>query len=262
MAAGARGGRNSSCASGANGKLSLQQVRGYFAFISPLTLIPFVLATYPDHPVKSVPDLIKKLKSSSKPMFYGTSGVGTTQHLSGALFTAMAKVSLQHVASKGGTAVPTMLLGKHIDFVFETPTLTLELVKSGKLRALGTTGKTRFLALPDVPTIGETIPGYETTSWLGLGAPAAAGGYRQAPQCRDDGDTGGARDRREVPGARQRALPGDAGSLQGARGRRYRQVDQGRGRCRNPAYRCLRRGVWRSFTPALRRPARWLRRPT
>lgn len=84
----------------------------------------------------------------------------------------MAKVNLQHVASKGGTAVPTMLLGKHIDFVFETPTLTLELVKSGKLRALGTTGKTRFLVLPDVPTIGETIPGYETTSWLGLGAPA------------------------------------------------------------------------------------------
>jgi tripartite-type tricarboxylate transporter receptor subunit TctC len=142
-----------------------------FTYISGLTQIPFVLATYPDHPVKSVPDLIRTLSSSSKPMFYGTSGAGTTQHLSGALFAAMAKVNLQHVASKGGTDVPNMLLGKHIDFVFETPTLTLELVKSGKLRALGTTGSTRFFALPDVPTIGETIAGYETSSWLGLNAP-------------------------------------------------------------------------------------------
>lgn len=145
---------------------------GDFTFVSLLTQIPFVLATYPEHPVKSVPDLIKTLQSSGKPMFYGTSGAGTTQHLSGALFAAMAKVDLQHVASKGGTAVPTMLLGKHIDFVFETPTLTLELVKSGQLRALGTTGNTRFFALPDVPTIGETIAGYETSSWLGLGAPS------------------------------------------------------------------------------------------
>jgi tripartite-type tricarboxylate transporter receptor subunit TctC len=143
-----------------------------FTFISPLTQIPFVLATYPDHPVKSVSDLIKTLRGSSNPMFYGTSGAGTTQHLSGALFTAMAQVNLRHVASKGGTDVPTMLLGKHIDFIFETPTLTLELVKSGQLRALATTGKSRFFALPDVPTIGETIPGYETTSWLGLGAPS------------------------------------------------------------------------------------------
>jgi tripartite-type tricarboxylate transporter receptor subunit TctC len=67
--------------------------------------------------------------------------------------------------------VPTMLLGKHIDLVFETPTLVLELVRSGQLRAIGTTGKTRFFALPDVPTIGETIAGYETTSWLGLAGP-------------------------------------------------------------------------------------------
>jgi tripartite-type tricarboxylate transporter receptor subunit TctC len=142
-----------------------------FTFVSLLTQIPFILATYPDHSVRSIPDLISRVKASSKPMFYGTSGSGTTQHLSGALFAAMAKVDLQHVPSKGGTAVPTMLLGKHIDLVFETPTLVLELVRSGQLRAIGTTGKTRFFALPDVPTIGETITGYETTSWLGLAGP-------------------------------------------------------------------------------------------
>ncbi len=124
-----------------------------------------------DHPVKSVADLIKTPKSSSNPMFYGSAGPGTTQHLAGALFAAMAKVDLQHVATKGGAVVSTMLLGKHIDFAFESPILVLELVRSGQLRALATTGLTRFFALPDVPTVGETIPGYEATSWLGVAGP-------------------------------------------------------------------------------------------
>lgn len=142
-----------------------------FSFISLVSVFPFILATYPDHPVKSIADLTAAAKTAPNPMLYGTSGVGTGQHMSGASFAAMAQISLQHVPSKGGMAAPTMLLGKHIDFVFETPTLILELVKSGQLRAIATTGHTRFFALPDVPTIGESISGYETTSWLGLAAP-------------------------------------------------------------------------------------------
>jgi tripartite-type tricarboxylate transporter receptor subunit TctC len=142
-----------------------------FSFISLVSVFPFVLATYPDHPVKSIADLIAAAKTAPNPMLYGTSGVGTGQHMSGASFAAMAEINLQHVPSKGGMAAPTMLLGKHIDFVFETPTLILELVKSGQLRAIATTGKTRFFGLPDVPTISENISGYETTSWLGLAGP-------------------------------------------------------------------------------------------
>jgi tripartite-type tricarboxylate transporter receptor subunit TctC len=140
-----------------------------FSFISLMTQVPLILVTYPDHPVKSVADLIKTPKSPS--MFYGSPGAGTTQHLAGALFAAMAKVNLQHVATKGGAVVSTMLLGKHIDFAFESPILVLELAKSGQLRALATTGPKRFFALPDVPTVGETIPGYEATSWLGVAGP-------------------------------------------------------------------------------------------
>jgi tripartite-type tricarboxylate transporter receptor subunit TctC len=64
-----------------------------------------------------------------------------------------------------------MLLGKHIDFAFESPILVLELVKGGQLRALATTGPTRFFALPDVPTVAEALPGYEATSWLGVAGP-------------------------------------------------------------------------------------------
>jgi tripartite-type tricarboxylate transporter receptor subunit TctC len=140
-----------------------------FTYISLATQVPLILATYPDHPVKSVADLIKAPKANS--MFYGSPGTGTTQHLAGELFAAMAKANLQHVPTKGGAVVSTMLLGKHIDFAFESPILLLELVRGGQLRALATTGPTRFFALPDVPTVGETIPGYEATSWLGVAGP-------------------------------------------------------------------------------------------
>jgi tripartite-type tricarboxylate transporter receptor subunit TctC len=142
-----------------------------FSFISMLTDFPFILVTYPDHPVKTMPDLIAAAKGASFPMIYGTAGNGTGQHLSGALFASMAGIPFQHLPFRGGAQGSTELLGKHIDFLFETPTLLLELIRSNQLRALAVTGRTRFFALPDVPTIGETVPGYETSSWLGLAAP-------------------------------------------------------------------------------------------
>lgn len=142
-----------------------------FTFISLLTDFPFILVTHQNHPVKSVKQLIEVAKGAEKPMIYGSAGNGTGQHLSGALFTKMADINLQHLPFRGGQLGSTELLGGHIDFLFETPTLLLELVKAGQLRALGVTGKSRFFALPDVPTIGETVAGYETSSWLGLAAP-------------------------------------------------------------------------------------------
>src|SRR5262245_53068508 len=142
-----------------------------FTFIGLVTEIPFVVATYPDHAVNSVPDLIAAAKSAKEPIIYSTSGVGTGQHLAAELFMAMANVTLKHLPSKGGTAVPTMLLGKHIELGFEPPPTLLELIKDGKLRAIATTGPARFFALPDVPTIGETIAGYEVTSYFGLAGP-------------------------------------------------------------------------------------------
>lgn len=142
-----------------------------FSFISMLTDFPFFIVTYPDHPVKTIADLIARSKAGGNPMIYGTAGNGTGQHLAGALFCAMAGINMQHLPFRGGAPGSTEILSKNIDFLFDGPTLLLELVKSGQIRAIAVTGKQRFFALPDVPTIGETVPGYETTSWLGLAAP-------------------------------------------------------------------------------------------
>lgn len=144
-----------------------------FAYISMLTEFPFLLVTYPDHPVKTVADLIARAKAEPKPMIYGSAGNGTGQHLAGALFSTMAGIPLQHLPFRGGAPGSTEILARNIDFLFETPTLLIELVRSGQIRALAVTGRERFFALTDVPTIAETVAGYETTSWLGLAGPPA-----------------------------------------------------------------------------------------
>jgi tripartite-type tricarboxylate transporter receptor subunit TctC len=143
-----------------------------YTFISMLTDFPFILATHPEHPVRTVADLIDAAKRvGGKPMIYGSAGNGTGQHLSGALLTSMAGIPLQHLPTRGGTDAVTQVIGKHIDFLFDTPTLLLEQIRGGRLRAVAVTGRERFFALPDSPTIGETVAGYETSSWLGLAAP-------------------------------------------------------------------------------------------
>jgi tripartite-type tricarboxylate transporter receptor subunit TctC len=142
-----------------------------FTFIGLVTEIPFIVATYPEHAIKTVPDLVAAAKQSAEPIVFATSGTGTGQHFAAELFAAMAGIKLKHLPSQGGTAVPTMLLGKHIELGFEPPPTLLELLKDGKLRAIATTGPKRFFALPDVPVIAETIPGYQVTSYFGLAGP-------------------------------------------------------------------------------------------
>ncbi len=142
-----------------------------FSFISMVTDFPFLLVAHADNPARTLTDVIAAAKAAPQPLIYGTAGNGTGQHLSGALFASMAGIKLQHLPFRGGALGSQELLGKNIDLLFETPTLLLELVKSGQLRALAVTGSKRFFALPDVPTIGETVANYETSSWLGLAGP-------------------------------------------------------------------------------------------
>jgi tripartite-type tricarboxylate transporter receptor subunit TctC len=94
-------------------------------------------------------------------------------HLAIELLARTANIQLQHVPYRGSAQVVADLLGKRIDFMIDPPTLVIELVQTGQLRALAITGATRFFGLPDVPTISEAaVPGYEVTSWQGLAGPA------------------------------------------------------------------------------------------
>ena len=143
-----------------------------FTFIGMLTDFPFILATYPDHPAKSVADVIKSAQAHEGKLTCATAGNGTGMHLAFELFASMANAKLQHVPYRGSPQAITDLLGKRIDFQVDTPAALMPLLKEGKLRAIAITGPDRFFMLPDTPAIADTVKGYAVTSWLGLAGPA------------------------------------------------------------------------------------------
>ena len=144
-----------------------------FTFVSMLTEFPFVLATYPDLPAKTAPEFIAHARKAAEPLLYGTPGNGTGQHMSAELLAAMGGFKLKHVPYRGSGQGVTDVLGKRIDFIADTPTVTVPLIGDNQLRAIAVTGEKRFFALPDVPTLAEAgIAGYSTGSWLGLAGPA------------------------------------------------------------------------------------------
>ena len=144
-----------------------------FSFISMLTDFPFILVTYPDHPARSIADVIRTAQADEGKLTCATAGNGTGMHLAFELFVAMARAKIQHVPYRGSPQGITDLLAKRIDFQMDTPTVLLPFIKDGRLRAIAVTGSQRFFAVPDVPTIAESgVPGYVVTSWLGVAGPA------------------------------------------------------------------------------------------
>jgi tripartite-type tricarboxylate transporter receptor subunit TctC len=135
---------------------------------------PNVLAVTPALPVHSVKDLIALAKKKPGDLFYATAGVGSFQHLGAELFKLMAGIDTVHVPFKGGGPAMIDVMGGHTQYLLGSLIQTTPHLRSGKLRALGTGGKTRSPVLPDVPTIAEaSVPGYEAENWWGLDAPAA-----------------------------------------------------------------------------------------
>jgi tripartite-type tricarboxylate transporter receptor subunit TctC len=139
--------------------------------VAGVARIPLVLVVNNELPVHSVADFIAYAKANPGKLSIASSGIGTSLHLSGELFKAMAGVQFTHVPYRGSAPGLTDVMAGQIQGMFDNVTSSFELVRSGKLRALGVTSRDRSETLPDVPPISDTLPGYETSSFYGVGAP-------------------------------------------------------------------------------------------
>jgi tripartite-type tricarboxylate transporter receptor subunit TctC len=139
--------------------------------IAALSRGALVLEVNPLVPVKTLAEFISYSKANAGKINVASFGVGTTSHLAGELFKAMAGITLVHVPYRGDALALTDAISGQVQATFSTVAASLEYVRSGRLRALGVTTATRWEALPDVPTIGETVPGYEASTWNGVAVP-------------------------------------------------------------------------------------------
>ena len=130
-----------------------------------------VMVVHPSFPAKTVPEFVAYAKANPGKINMATAGVGSPPHVYGELFNAMAGVDLIPVHYRGGGLGLVDLLGGQAQVMFEGITSSIEYVRAGKLRALAVTSATRSAALPDIPTLGEFVPGYEARGWFGLGVP-------------------------------------------------------------------------------------------
>jgi tripartite-type tricarboxylate transporter receptor subunit TctC len=142
---------------------------------SPITLIAYVtntMVTHPSIPAMSVPEFVAYTKANPGKIAYASAGAGSTNHLCGALFEKMAQVSMVHVPYRGGAPAVADTVAGQTQLMFTAGTQSLEHVKAGKLRILAVTEGKRSLLLPDIPTVAETLPGYEMAVWYGAYGPA------------------------------------------------------------------------------------------
>lgn len=143
-----------------------------FAPVIQVVSSPNLLVTHPSLPVRNVGDLIKLAKSQPGQINYASGGVGGATHLGGELLCLMSGTKMTHVPYKGATPATADLLGGHVSWMFVSVLPAIPQIRAGKMRALGVSGSRRSAALPQVPTVAETLPGFEATSWYGLFAPA------------------------------------------------------------------------------------------
>jgi tripartite-type tricarboxylate transporter receptor subunit TctC len=131
----------------------------------------YVMVVNPSVPAKTVPEFIAYAKANPGKLTMASSGIGTPPHVIGELFKMMAGVNLVHVPYRGSGPALIDLLAGQVQVSFPSMTSSIEYVRTGKLRALAVTTATRSEALPDIPTVGEFVPGYEASAWYGIGAP-------------------------------------------------------------------------------------------
>ena len=142
---------------------------------SPISLIasaPNLLVVNNALPVKNVPELIAYMKANPNKLSFGSPGIGTSVHVSGELFKSLTGTTMEHVPYKGRQFAIPDLIGGSIQVMFDNMPSALPMAKEGKIRALAQTTATRSPAAPDVPTVAESVPGFEATTWFAMFAPA------------------------------------------------------------------------------------------
>jgi tripartite-type tricarboxylate transporter receptor subunit TctC len=142
--------------------------------IAPVASIidaPLVMEVHPSHPAKTVSEFIAYAKANPGKLNMASAGNGSSIHVAGELFKMMTGVNMVHVPYRGAPAALTDLIGGQVQVMFDNLPNSVEYIRSGRLRPLAVTTTTRSGALPDIPTVGEVVPGYEARSWCGVSAP-------------------------------------------------------------------------------------------
>ena len=147
--------------------LPYDPVKG-FGMVSVVIEYPMTISVAPESPIKSFPDLIARAKAAPGKISYSSAGPGSLHHLLGEWMNIEAGTQMLHVPFKGAAPAFTELLGGRIDVLIETATFAIPHVKGGRLRALATSSAGRYPLLPEAATVGETLPGVEFSSWLGI----------------------------------------------------------------------------------------------
>src|SRR5438445_1148222 len=140
-----------------------------FLPVAPINYSDLVMVVHPSVPAKTVAEFIALAKAQPGKLNYASSGPGTPYHMAGELFKAMAGVDIVHVPYRGSSGARTDIIGGQVDMMLDAVTTMSQQVAAGKVKALGTSGKTRSAVMPNTPTIAEAgVPGYEATVWLGV----------------------------------------------------------------------------------------------
>jgi tripartite-type tricarboxylate transporter receptor subunit TctC len=154
--------------------MTLYEKLNFIRNIAPVASIiraPLVMEVNPSFPANTVPALIAYAKANPGKLNMASAGNGTFSHLAGELFKMMTGVNMIHVPYRGGAPAITDLLGGQVQVILSPTPASIEVIRSGRLRALAVTTATRSEALPDVPTVGDFVPGYEASGFYAVGAP-------------------------------------------------------------------------------------------
>ncbi|MBL8673577.1 MAG: tripartite tricarboxylate transporter substrate binding protein, partial [Rhodospirillales bacterium] len=143
-----------------------------FAPCSNIFLVPLIIVAHPSHPATSVADLIARAKAAPGKLGYASAGVGSSQHLSMELFKSRAGADIAHVPYKGSGPAMQDLLAGHVTLMMDSVTSSLPHIRAGRVKPLGVTTAKRAPLLPDVPSIGDTVKGFDAAGWSGILAPA------------------------------------------------------------------------------------------